>query len=291
MELIRFERLPVPPLIRWRDDSRARMNRHWEKVSADPGDAKSLTLLIVPYRDYLPTSEGTEISAFYVASNMLHEASGERAVNMPVKPLLAGYGIGAYGRSGVISLPGIGTRFAAAVLASDEAPDSSREWREDRPLAEECAGCSACVEACPNHALMGDGRLDIALCLRAQAQYQQPRMPEASMELVGPSVWGCEICQRVCPRNGGFSAVKMPDELEAALELKRLISGDVKPLGNWIGTNYARTARMQARACIVAANVGRHDLIPDIKALMKSPVEAVRDCAQWAINKLTTGGI
>jgi hypothetical protein len=47
---------------------------------------------------------------------------------------------------------------------------------------------------------------------------------------------------------------------------------------------------MQARGCLVAANMGRHDLIPEIQALLKSPVEAVRDCAQWSLNKLQNGG-
>lgn len=290
MEILRFENLPVPPLEIWRADSAARMNRHWEKVSADAGDIKSVTVLVKPYAPYAPTCEGVELSAFYVASNELHALAGRRGLNLPVKPLLAGYGIGAYGRSGLISIDGVGTRFAVAVLASEDEPDSCRQWREDRPLAKECEGCSACVDNCPNHALMGDGRLDINECLRAQAQYQEPRMPDASRELLGASAWGCEICQQVCIRNRGMEPVKMPDELEKALELKRLLRGDVSGLGKWIGANYARPARMQARACLVAANMGRHDLEEEMRFLLKSPVEAVRDCAQWAINKLKTGG-
>jgi len=78
--------------------------------------------------------------------------------------------------------------------------------------------------------------------------------------------------------------------MESALELKKLLTGDVKALGKWIGSNYARPARMQARGCLVAANMGRHDLIPEITALLKSPVEPVRDCAGWALKKLQNGG-
>lgn len=290
METIRYERLPVPELARWRRESAAVPSRHWEKVSADAQGARSLMLWIKPYAEYLPTDEGLDLSAFYVASNALHSQVGKSALNMPLKPLIAGFGIGAYGRSGVVAIPGAGTRFAAAVTGCDAEPDPKWRWREDRPFSEECSECGACVSACPNGALIGDGRLDVGRCLRAQAQYQSPRMPDASREMLGGSIWGCEICQRVCPRNGGQEPVRMPGELEAALTLKRLLQGDVSGLGEWIGSNYARPARMQARACLVAANMLRRDLLMDIQALLKSQVEPVRDCAAWAIEKMKNGG-
>lgn len=290
MEAIRFERLPVPELARWRRESTAAPSRHWDKVFADAHEARSLTVWIKPYAVYLPTCEGLELSAFYVASNALHTLVGKSALNMPLKPLIAGFGIGAYGRSGVVAIPGIGTRFAAAVTGCDAAPDSKWHWREDRPLSGECAECRACVNACPNGALMGDSRLDVDSCLRAQAQYQSPRMPDSSRERLGGAIWGCEICQQVCQRNAGQKPVSMPVELENALTLKRLLRGDVSGLGEWIGSNYARPARMQARACLVAANMLRRDLLPDIRALLNSQVEPVRDCAAWAVNKLENGG-
>lgn len=290
MDIIRFENLPVPVFESWKIDSTARMNRHWERVSADAGDVKSLTVLIKPCAPYEPTSEGLELSSFYVVSNELHSLAGKAALNLPVKPLLAGYGIGRYGRSGVISIPGVGTRFAAAVIASDDEPDPRWVWHDNAPLADECAACNLCVDNCPNRALMGDGRVDIDRCLRAQAQFQEPRMPDSSRDMLGASLWGCDICQQECPRNRGVEAVKMPEELEKELELKKLLMGDVEGLGKWLGSNYARPARMQARACLVAANMGRNDLISEITALLCSPVEAVKDCAKWALNKLQSGG-
>lgn len=290
MEIMRFERLPVPDMARWRRESGERPSRHWEKVSDEARGARSLTLLVMPYAPYLPTAEGVEISAFYVASNALHAMAGRDGLDIPVKPLAAGYGIGAYGRSGLISIPGAGTRFAAAVIKSDSEPDEKWIWEESRPLADGCADCRICVDVCPTRALQGNGRLNVDKCLRAQAQYQTPRMPDSSRSLIGVSAWGCELCQENCPRNAGILPVKMPDGLENALQLKRLLLGDVKALGEWIGTNYARTARMQARGCLVAANMGRHDLIGEIRALTASPVEPVRDCAQWALNKLQNGG-
>lgn len=283
---IEFRRLRVPDFSRWKRESGEKPAKHWEKVSAEAEGVRSVTLIIEPYTPYLPTKEGVELSAFYVASNALHQKAGGRSLNLPVKPLIAGYGIGSYGRNGVISIPGIGTRFAAVIIASDEEPDDKRVWDDDRPLSDMCENCRACAQACPTGALEGNGRLDVDKCLRAQAQFQTPPMPDASKELIGGSAWGCEICQSVCPRNAGIKPAAMPEELERALELRKLLAGDVKALGPWIGSNYARPARMQARACLVAANLGRNDLINEIRKLLTSPVEAVRDCAGWALEKL-----
>lgn len=286
MEILRFENIPVPDMARWRAESGEKPSKHWEKVADDPRGARSLTILVQPYLPYLPTNEGVELSAFYVASNELHALAVKEALDMPVKPLLAGYGIGAYGRSGLVSITGAGTRFAAAVLKSDAEPDDRWVWNDERPLAEECDACSLCVKNCPGSALTGSGRLDVDRCIRAQAQYQTPRMPDESRTHIGASAWGCELCQDMCPRNSGIDPVKMPAELEEALELRKLLTGDVKTLGKWIGSNYARPARMQARGCLVAANMGRSDLQAEIHALLRSPVEPVRDCAEWALRKL-----
>ena len=147
MEILRFENIPVPDMTRWRRESGERPSRHWEKVCDEAGEARSLTILILPYAPYLPTSEGVEISAFYVASNLLHGIVGKDALDMPVKPLLAGYGIGAYGRNGLISISGVGTRFAAAVMKSDAEADEAWQWDDMRPLASECEGCGICVMA------------------------------------------------------------------------------------------------------------------------------------------------
>ena len=285
-KILCFPALPIPDFSRWREESSRNPSPHWAKVTTDTGDARSITLWLRACPPYRPTREGVALSSFYIASNALHAQTRERALNLPLKPLLAGYGIGAYGRNGPIAVPGLGTRFAAAAEASSDPPDPLRKWDDHRPLDARCEKCGACAAACPNGALPGNGRVDVALCLRAQAQFQTPRMPDASRDRIGASQWGCDLCQEACPRNAAIAPVSMPEELERALELKRLLAGDVKPLGEWIGTNYARPARMQARASLVAANLGRRDLTEDIRKLQNSPVEAVRDCAAWALVKL-----
>ena len=280
-----FSRLPVPEFGRWRLES-SPTQRHWRNVTTDGHGARSLTLILSGYKPYLPTTEGVTLSAFYVASNALNARYGKQALSLPLKSLIAGYGIGTYTRCGLTATSDFGTRFACEVIASDDEPDESYEWDEYRPINALCGSCGACVRACPVNAMDMNGRVDVEKCLRAQAQYNDVPFPDESRELIGASIWGCDICMDACPLNGGAVLERMPDELESALNLRRLLTGDVKPLGEWIGTNYARKARMASRAAMVAANLKKKEFVPEIKELLSSDQDFVRAAARWALEKL-----
>ena len=133
-KILCFPALPIPDFSRWREESSRNPSPHWAKVTTDTGDARSITLWLRACPPYRPTREGVALSSFYIASNALHAQTRERALNLPLKPLLAGYGIGAYGRNGLIAVPGLGTRFAAAAEASSDPPDPLRKWDDHRPL-------------------------------------------------------------------------------------------------------------------------------------------------------------
>lgn len=279
--------LPVPKYERWRRESAEKPYPHWQRVNPDI-EARSLMLLIEPYQPYLPSDEGANISAFYVASNRLNDFAktlGFSEAYVPVKPLIAGYGIGAYGKCGVTAIPGAGTHFAARVLATPLEPERGWIFDEDRAFSDECGGCRG-FSLCPTGALDGSGRVNMDRCLRARAQYREPRMDDELRRLIGGMIWGCEGCQSACRRNNGITAVDMPVELQRAMRLDRLLTGDTSELAGFIGANYARPARMRARACIVAANLGRTDLLGLISDCAVSDDEVVRDCAEWALSKI-----
>lgn len=280
-----YSRLPVPEFKRWLNESRP-AKRHWEKVRADADGAKSLTLILKGYRPYLPTDQGVTISAFYTSSNALHAQYADSALYLPIKPLLAGYGIGSYTGCGLIAVENFGTMFACEVIACDEEPDTGYIWDEYRPFSAACGDCGACRRACPVAAIEDGGRVSTERCLRAQAQYTDVPFPDRSRELIGSSIWGCDICMNACKLNKHIEPEKMPPELENALDLGKLLSGDVITLGKWIGTNYARKARMAARAAMVAANLGKREYIPLIAELRNSPLEFVSSAAEWALARL-----
>ena len=280
--------LPIPPLVRWRAECSARRDALLDGLSADaPEGARSIRLFVKPYAPFALEAGKPALSAFYLASQSLYEsvrASCERpAFRLPLKPILAGYGIGARGRNSLISLAGMGTYFAVeAAWSAEEAPP--RPWTEEPPLAEECQGCDRCLRACPAGALDGEGHVDTSRCLRALAAKNAPPMPEAAMAMTGASLWGCDLCQLACPRNAGIVPIPMPEEVRGAISLSRLLAGDTRDLAPLIGTNYARKARMRIRACLVAACLQKKEYLDAVRALEGDPL--VGPYARWAARRL-----
>lgn len=280
--------VPVPPLKRWKQDVARRESALTYGLSAEtPAGARSVRLLVLPYAPFEMQSGEPTISAYYIASQRLYEyvkKNFERpAFRLPLKPVLAGYGIGRRGRNGLIAIEGMGSCFAVEAAWSDEeAPP--RAWTEEPPLDEACKDCRLCQRACPAAALDGAGYVDTSRCLRALAAKNAPPMPEAAMALTGNSLWGCDHCQLACPRNAAVPSVPMPENVRAAISLERLLSGDVAALAPLIGANYARKARMRIRACLVAACLGKTQHLPQIRALAQDPL--VGPYARWALKKL-----
>ena len=280
--------VPIPPLERWRRDAAARPGALTGGLSAEaPEGARSVRLFALPCAPFDARGDEPTISAYYIASQRLYEhvkRSCERpAFRLPLKPILAGYGIGRRGRNGLVAIEGMGTCFAVeAAWSGEEAPP--RAWTEEPPLDEACTDCGLCQSACPAAALDGAGYVDTARCLRALAAKNAPPMPEAAMALTGNSLWGCDICQLACPRNAAVSRVPMPEDVRAAIDLERLLAGDVAALAPLIGANYARRSRMRIRACLVAACLGRREQLPAIRALASDPL--VGPYARWAAGRL-----
>ncbi|MBS5585084.1 MAG: hypothetical protein KHX36_02575 [Clostridiales bacterium] len=154
-------------------------------------------------------------------------------------------------------------------MLSDLEPTDAAAPAARGRLSRECARCRACLRACPTGALNGDGTIQAERCLR-NFSYSEP-IPEGMRPLFGVSLYGCDVCQRVCPRNAGQRAVEPPEELRRALSLKALLQGEYKPLAPFIGANYARRNRVMGRA-------GRQPFAAAPKSGGKRSVARARAC-------------
>lgn len=260
-------------------------------------ECRSVLLLVWPYQPFELEPSLAAPSAYYLASNASHlaaervvsflEERGHRATddtNIPEKALAERVGAGKYGRNGIIAAPEHGSRIALQSILTDAQiePDALEDGHE---YSDECQNCDACMAACPVGALRGDGRVDVSRCLRAQSMGQP--FPVEWRHLIEGSLIGCDLCQDCCPRNRAVSRIPVPQRLLTDMSLPKLLAGEVDGARDWIGANYARKQRMQARACMVAANLGRTDCLPQILALCEDEAELVRDAAEWARAQLT----
>ena len=106
-------------------------------------------------------------------------------------------GVGFYGKNTLLITRRFGSWVVLGTLVTD------RELERTPPLALDCGSCTLCIEACPTGALDEPGTLDATKCLSYWTQSAHDP-PEAYVEALESQVYGCDICQDVCPWNRGI---------------------------------------------------------------------------------------
>lgn len=111
------------------------------------------------------------------------------------RELAARAGLGAVGKNTMLLHPEAGSWFLLGelFLSLDLAPDV--------PLADLCGSCTRCLEACPTGALAEPYRLDSNRCISYWTIEHRGPFPDGVQEMVGDWVFGCDVCQEVCPWN------------------------------------------------------------------------------------------
>ena len=71
----------------------------------------------------------------------------------------------------------------------------------DVPSYDQCGTCTLCLEACPTHAIVGPGQLDSTRCISYLTIERRGELPEPMTSQIGSHVYGCDVCQEVCPWN------------------------------------------------------------------------------------------
>src|SRR5262249_10093527 len=78
---------------------------------------------------------------------------------------------------------------------------TSRELPADLPAPDRCGTCTRCIEACPTHAFIAPYQLDSNRCISYLTIEKPGPIPEELRDGIGQQVYGCDICQDVCPWN------------------------------------------------------------------------------------------
>src|SRR5206468_13011238 len=117
-------------------------------------------------------------------------------------------GVGFYGKNTMLITRRHGSWVVLGTLVTDV------ELEPTPPLDADCGECRLCIDACPTGALDEPGTLDATKCLSYWTQAPAP-MPEEYRAALGALVYGCDICQDVCPWNRGVQK-RRADEPESA---------------------------------------------------------------------------
>lgn len=280
---------------------RTQLNRHTAGLSDDPHEllpgVRSVILLLMPWKPFIETEKAElecEISPYYLSSQRAYLAAKRLAeqlksegfqalsnAQLAIKVLMQKAGIGKPGRNSLISVPGFGTRFHAQVILTDADFEKDAERKPLEGMDDMCLNCAKCVSACPSRAILPGGGVDAEKCLRSKDEGEIA--PEWMRSLFENRLFGCDICQNVCPRNRQAGLQPVPEDMKEDLRLKKLLNGNLGALSALIGRNYARKARIRMKAALVAGNRNRRDCLEELKQLSLSDHEGERTYAQWAL--------
>lgn len=196
-------------------------------------------------------------------------------------------GLGWAGKNSCLIHPYHGSFFFLAELFLDIELEPDEPFDVDR-----CGSCRRCIEACPTGCIRDDRTLDSGRCISYLTIENKGPIPAELRPRIGNWIFGCDICQQVCPWNR-FSdnqevdpafqphpAIRMPELLdEAGLDAPRFNQKfQHSPIKRAKRRGYLRNV------CIALGNSGRPEALPALTAFLLSDSEAlIRGAAAWAL--------
>lgn len=168
------------------------------------------------------------------------------------------------------------------------------------PAPDRCGSCTRCIEACPTDAIVEPYKLDATRCISYLTIEKRGSIPEELRPLMGRQVFGCDICQDVCPWNGSESFPRRPPMTTAPDFQPRteLINPALEWLASMSRDEFNQTFRgspikrakfsgMKRNVAVAMGNSGDPAIKPYLEALTKDEDPTVAEHAQWALAKLT----
>ena len=169
---------------------------------------------------------------------------------------------------------------------------TTAEIERSAPLDLDCGSCTRCIDACPTGALDDPGVLDSTKCLSYWSQ-APGAVPAEYREEMGSYVYGCDICQDVCPCNRGtekrHAGAGLPESAEPIVSLVDWLEAADDDLGArydrlYFPRNDPRYLRRNA--LIAAGNSGDAALVPAVERWSESGDDLLREHAEWALERL-----
>jgi epoxyqueuosine reductase len=193
-------------------------------------------------------------------------------------------GVGFYGKNTML----ITRRFGSWVVLGTLITEA--ELEPTSPLDADCGSCTLCIEACPTGALDDPGVLDANRCLSYWTQ-SGGSIPESYREELGDQVYGCDICQDVCPWNRGVekrrAGVEPPAGAEPHISLVDWLEASDEELADrydrlFVPRNDPRYLRRNA--LVALGNTGGDPSLA--RRYAASDDELLRENAEWALDRL-----
>jgi len=170
---------------------------------------------------------------------------------------------------------------------------TSLELTPDFPAPDRCGSCTRCLDACPTNAFPAPYQLDATKCISYLTIEKRGSIPEELRDGIGRQVFGCDICQDVCPWNREAPLNSLPEfqarpELvNPALEwLAQLSVDEFREVFRGSPVKRARFNGLRRNVAIAMGNSGDQRFLPVLEELSREEDEIVAEHARWALRRL-----
>ena len=199
-------------------------------------------------------------------------------------------GLGWFGKNTTLIHPRAGSYFFLASLLLD------LDLEPDAPFAtDHCGSCRRCLDACPTDALREPHVLDSNRCISYLTIELKGGIPEEMRPLIGDLVYGCDICQEVCPWNEKFAlplreaafgpraAIAGKDPATLARDLLAMSDEEFRVAFKGSPMKRAKLRGLKRNAAVVLGNAGTTDDVDMLTRANDDPEPLVREHAAWAL--------
>ena len=200
-------------------------------------------------------------------------------------------GLGFVAKNTMLIAPGLGSYVVLGELLVDAelAPTAP-----ETPPKPRCGSCTACLDACPTRAFVDAYVLDARRCISYLTIEHQGAIPRELRPAIGTWVFGCDVCQEVCPFNAGAGEpadgmLRPRTPAHALPDLIELASKGANQLRQFVRRTAMRRVSRESllrNVAVALGNTGSRDAIPALMELLAHRSPIVRGHAVWALRRL-----
>ncbi|MGD8823329.1 MAG: tRNA epoxyqueuosine(34) reductase QueG [Myxococcales bacterium] len=199
-------------------------------------------------------------------------------------------GVGFVGKNCCLIVPGVGSHtFLACVI-------TTASLCPDEPIRRRCGSCTRCLDACPTRAFVEPRNLDARKCISYLTIEHPGAIPLEHRRALGPWLFGCDVCQDVCPYNHGAGLAQgtltafEPAERWRQTKATRFLQMAPDEFAGWAEGSPLKRARSEGLARNAALVLGNRGGASDLPALEQARDHhgsaVVREAAEWACGEL-----
>lgn len=211
-------------------------------------------------------------------------------------------GLGFVGKNTMLIAPHVSGQFHVGswVFLSEILLDVPFEGEVGKSDAQGCGGCTKCLTSCPTDAFDGPYKLKSEKCISYLTIENKGWIPENMREAMGEWVYGCDVCQDICPFNARAKETIWPEfqpdkGVGAWMSLRDILNcpdqATFKKMWGHTPLSRAKRKGLVRNACVAAGNSGDETLVPVLDKLLNDEEPLIRGHAVWALEKLGSNGI